>query len=148
MKVRELVEQLLDHHPDAEVHFCWNGVVHRAIEQAVEGRVIEGQGGLLLRLDKLDWGKYPAARASFCCKMNTKKQESNARIRRRRPRHPRGAGRLVGAATDRKGARSVALALAMALSSSASRRRRSRSRCSGIGGSSRGSDAFRRPEPT
>ncbi len=63
MKVRELVEQLLDHHPDAEVHFCWNGVVHRAIEQAVEGRVIEGQGGVLLRLDKFDWGKYPAARA-------------------------------------------------------------------------------------
>ena len=63
MKVRELVDQLLDHHPDAEVHFSWNGVVYRAIEQAVEGRVIEGQGGLLLRLDKFDWGKYPAARA-------------------------------------------------------------------------------------
>ena len=63
MKVRELVEQLLDHHPDAEVHFSWNGVVHRAIEQVIEGRVIEGQGGVLLRLDKSDWGKYPAAQA-------------------------------------------------------------------------------------
>jgi hypothetical protein len=63
MKVRELVDQLLDHHPDAKVHFCWNGVVHRAIEQAVEGRVIAGQGGVLLLLDKSDWDKYPAAQA-------------------------------------------------------------------------------------
>ena len=59
MKVRELVDQLLDHHPDAKVHFCWNGVVHRAIEQAVEGRVIEGQGGVLLLLNKSDWDRIP-----------------------------------------------------------------------------------------
>ena len=63
MKVRELVDRLLDILSTRKCIFPWNGVVHRAIEQAIEGRAIEGSRRLLLRLDKFDWGKYPAARA-------------------------------------------------------------------------------------
>jgi hypothetical protein len=63
MTVRELVEQLLDQHPDAEVHFCVNGVVYPAIQQAVEGRVIESSHGVLMRLDESKWDKFPAAQA-------------------------------------------------------------------------------------
>ena len=62
MTVRELVEQLLDHHPDLEVHFSWNGVVYPAIAQAVEGRVIDSGQVPLTRLDKAKWNEFPTAR--------------------------------------------------------------------------------------
>jgi hypothetical protein len=62
MKVKELVDQLLDHHPDAEVHFTRDGIVYPTIAQAVEGRVIDPGQGYLVRLNKDKWHEFPAAR--------------------------------------------------------------------------------------
>jgi hypothetical protein len=38
----------------------WGGTVYPAIEQAVEGRIIDSTG-VLLPLDRSIWQKYPAA---------------------------------------------------------------------------------------
>lgn len=62
MKARELVEQLLDHHPDTEVHFSRNGIVYPTIAQVIEGRVIDTGQGYLVRLDKTKWDEFPAAK--------------------------------------------------------------------------------------